>query len=462
MKKIRFLVLLMFVFLLFIGTAKADTVECEYQLKSGEAVGDVYYRFAMDYNDSGYVLSDVFYTAKGAEKKVTVTNAESIVNHYNANDRCPNAIYVKKSHSGGNREVYLSKSGLENSFGSKNPIYDIDQISFNDDDSSIEEDDDNNTITLECDYSSKYFINQETILSLVDWFDPVNTVHYNIRAIKRGNNNYVKDQTKYIVEVFVPHGVGLPIDLEETKEFSVDYNIKELLQYYNRTNHCLQRDLFVKNNNEISTNESEFLVQEFYYNKKQRTNITSCLDIKKASLCSDATQQYGITCVWVEDDDAKENLYGETGYCNVDNLKYVTCGDAYDIPREVPQIFSMIVNILKVATPIILIIVSIVTLLKALASSKEDEMKKAKTSLIKKVIIALLIFFVVSIVQFVIFKVADSSDKKNISSCLSCFLNNKCKNASYYKTNIDGEYYCSFVSSGDNAEKTSCDDFYKQ
>ena len=140
----------------------------------------------------------------------------------------------------------------------------------------------------------------------------------------------------------------------------------------------------------------------------------------------------------------------EYGYCNVDNLKFVYCGDAKDIPSYVPRIVSMIVNLLKIATPIILIFVSIISLLKAVASTNEDEIKKAQKGLIRKIIAAVLVFFVIQIVQFVIMKVADATtpsdinnqtEANNVSSCLSCFLNNDCSGSTYYRYYLYGEYH---------------------
>lgn len=151
-------------------------------------------------------------------------------------------------------------------------------------------------------------------------------------------------------------------------------------------------------------------------------------------------------------------LWNETeysNYCNTDNLLYIACGDAFDIPHQVPELISFLVNLLKIATPIILIIVSIITLFKAMVASKEDEIKKAQSSLIKKIIAAVMVFFVISIVQFVISKVADSSEQGGMEACLSCFLNNKfsndndgCKKSMYYKTNIGGTYICTWIDNG--------------
>lgn len=144
-------------------------------------------------------------------------------------------------------------------------------------------------------------------------------------------------------------------------------------------------------------------------------------------------------CIWNEKD----------GYCNVDNLQYVMCGDAHDIPRQAPELISFAVNFLKIITPIILIVTSMITLLKALAASKEDEIKKAKSSLIRKIIASVLVFFVISIVQFVILKVADEGEAENISSCMSCFLNNDCSKNIYYKTNVSGIDICTNLDGDD-------------
>ena len=166
------------------------------------------------------------------------------------------------------------------------------------------------------------------------------------------------------------------------------------------------------------------------------------------------------SCIW-----NSFELDGTTyNYCNTDKLQYVQCGDAFDIPHQAPQIISFFVNLLKIATPIILIIVSIISLLKAISASNEDEIKKAQKGLIRKVIAAVMVFFVISIVQFVVMKVADNTIKNaddktevdNLSTCLTCFLNNDCGNNTYYKTNVFGKYECTYFKdiNNPNADKT--------
>lgn len=153
------------------------------------------------------------------------------------------------------------------------------------------------------------------------------------------------------------------------------------------------------------------------------------------------------SCIW------NETEYGD--YCNTDKLVYVYCGEAFDIPIQAPEIISFFVNLLKIATPIILIIVSMISLVKALAASKEDEIKKAQKSIITKIIASVIIFFTVSIVQFVIMKVADSSEVGGLTNCLSCFLNNDCESSAYYKTSVFGKYECTYL---DGMQKFDCID----
>ena len=160
----------------------------------------------------------------------------------------------------------------------------------------------------------------------------------------------------------------------------------------------------------------------------------SCLEYTTEQACEH--NEY-FACIW------NETEFGN--YCNTDQLMYVQCGDAFDIPYQTPELISFAVNLLKIATPIILVIVSIITLIKALTNSNEDEIKKAQKSLIRKIVAAVMVFFVISIVQFVTMKVADSSETDDISSCLSCFLNNDCSSNIYSKTNVGGKYICKYL-----------------
>lgn len=153
----------------------------------------------------------------------------------------------------------------------------------------------------------------------------------------------------------------------------------------------------------------------------------ACRQFKSENACTSAG------CSW----NSRHN------FCNNTGLTYLKCGDATDIPEIVPELTGYAVTLLKTVAPIVLIIMSIIQLVKSITAAKDDEIKKAQATLVKRLIIAALIFLVITIVQFVLLKVADSSEKGNLSSCLSCFLNgssdSKC--GSVYYNDGDGKCY---------------------
>ncbi len=123
-----------------------------------------------------------------------------------------------------------------------------------------------------------------------------------------------------------------------------------------------------------------------------------------------------------------EMLDGEGGGTTETNPDYVSCGSATGIPAPIPTLTSVAYTLLIVATPIILIVFSIIALVKAITAGNAEDINKAKNKLIKKFITTAIVFFVAGIVQFVITKAADSSETGTISNCLSCFLyHDKCE-----------------------------------
>lgn len=191
--------------------------------------------------------------------------------------------------------------------------------------------------------------------------------------------------------------------------------------------------------------------------EKKNFSATSCLSFKSKNGTENFDYEDGCTtntqfsCIW--------NIKNGHKYCNYDDLTYIKCGGAWDIPEQIPSLTSFFINALKIATPIILIFISIVSLVKAVAASNEDEIKKAQSKFVKRLIAAVIVFFVIQITQFVVIKVADEDDVGNIKSCLKCFLNNTCDTSTYYKTNVLGDYYCTFLS---NSKTVACDENPKE
>ena len=107
----------------------------------------------------------------------------------------------------------------------------------------------------------------------------------------------------------------------------------------------------------------------------------------------------------------------------------VQCGDM-EIPYLVPQIVRTIIVFLQIATPIIIVILGSLDLVKAVIAQKEDEIKKGQQTFIRRLIIGVLVFLVFAIVQFVIGLVASNNDELNVDDmwdCVDCFVNGDCK-----------------------------------
>jgi hypothetical protein len=127
------------------------------------------------------------------------------------------------------------------------------------------------------------------------------------------------------------------------------------------------------------------------------------------------------------------------------NLDYVACGTATKIPKPFPQLTTVAYTLLITATPLVLIVFSIITLVKAIMSGNIEDVTKAKGKLLKKVIIAVIIFLVAGLVQYVLNRVTTNDDDKNsMATCMKCFLyfNDKdCPKVEYGGITKPGTYH---------------------
>lgn len=106
--------------------------------------------------------------------------------------------------------------------------------------------------------------------------------------------------------------------------------------------------------------------------------------------------------------------------CNIGGLDF-----AIEANLLLPKITNLVVDLIKIAVPIILVIFGMLDLAKAVMSNDEKEMKGAQTKLIKRVIYAVVVFLVVSVVQLLFGVLANTGatgEGSNISSCISCFV----------------------------------------
>ena len=89
-------------------------------------------------------------------------------------------------------------------------------------------------------------------------------------------------------------------------------------------------------------------------------------------------------------------------------------------PNGLIPVFTFIGNIvtfIKIAVPIILILMGSIDLTKAVMASKDDEIKKAQTTLMKRAIVGVVIFFIPTIVTLLIGMVTNTEPGQK---CLTC------------------------------------------
>lgn len=91
------------------------------------------------------------------------------------------------------------------------------------------------------------------------------------------------------------------------------------------------------------------------------------------------------------------------------------------IDNDLIRLIHNIVVLIKIAVPIVLVILGMLDFAKGVIASKEDEIKKGQQTFIKRVISAFIVFFVITIVQLLMSFI--SSDDGGIWSCANQILN---------------------------------------
>jgi len=108
------------------------------------------------------------------------------------------------------------------------------------------------------------------------------------------------------------------------------------------------------------------------------------------------------------------------------NLDVVKCGNV-ELPALVPDIIRTIVNIIKIATPIVLIIMGMLDFTMAIISSDEKKIGEGKNKFIRRLIAAGVLFFVITIVQFLVGVIAPEEANGGILDCIDCMVNDASK-----------------------------------
>ena len=102
--------------------------------------------------------------------------------------------------------------------------------------------------------------------------------------------------------------------------------------------------------------------------------------------------------------------------------------DSTDLCAELAPILKIVVIVvlaIKIAVPIILIVVGMIDLAKAVTEKSEDDIKKAQNKLVKRAIAAAIVFLVASLVGIVM-KLIGSDDYKDCLPCINHPFGDKC------------------------------------
>lgn len=104
-------------------------------------------------------------------------------------------------------------------------------------------------------------------------------------------------------------------------------------------------------------------------------------------------------------------------------LDNISCGGII-MDSNIPRIIALIVDLIKIVTPVLLIVFGMLDLGKAVMAQKEDEIKKGSQTFVKRLIAAVFVFLIVFLSELVLGLVAPNEENENMWNCVSCLVNN--------------------------------------
>lgn len=116
------------------------------------------------------------------------------------------------------------------------------------------------------------------------------------------------------------------------------------------------------------------------------------------------------------------------------NILVSSSCDANAIKR-ILSLFGNLFNIIKIAVPIIVIVMGTIDLVKAMMANDSSNSQKALTTFAKRLVIAVVIFFVFPIVSFLMGLIGQNMEENR--TCMDCFLYPNDKSKCYFTTNAN-------------------------
>lgn len=137
-------------------------------------------------------------------------------------------------------------------------------------------------------------------------------------------------------------------------------------------------------------------------------------------------------------------------------VEVVSCGSVKDIPKKIPEITRLAMNILKIIAPIAIVIFGSIDFLKAITAQKEDEISGGLNKFIKRLIMGGCVFLTFAFVQFLL---ATFTNYNSVAGCISCFLSSDSDCNHYQKVISEGtQSYDEPSSGGANDNEGSLED----
>lgn len=96
------------------------------------------------------------------------------------------------------------------------------------------------------------------------------------------------------------------------------------------------------------------------------------------------------------------------------------CGNEYLEPYI--ELVSSIINLIKIAVPVLLVLFGMIDLGKAVASQKEDKIKAGQKNLLSRLVTGFIVFFIVAIVQLLVGIIESSVGSSSIWTCVCKFV----------------------------------------
>ncbi len=122
--------------------------------------------------------------------------------------------------------------------------------------------------------------------------------------------------------------------------------------------------------------------------------------------------------------------------------------------RRIFSLLGNLFNIIKIAIPIVIIIMGTIDLVKAMMANDTSTTKKAQTTFIKRLIVAVCIFFVLPLISFLMSLLGENMDNQ----CMTCFTNPNDKSKCYFTTDTNNSGNTSNTTNN-NGNNNSVSDF---